>query len=77
MEDGSTRPIAIASHSLIPAERRYAHLDKEGLAIVYGVKKFHYYLFGRKLVINSDHKPLQHIFVSQSPWHQLICSAGH
>ena len=62
LEDGSMRPIAFASRSLDPAERRYAHLDKEGLAIVYGVKKFHQYLFGCKFVINSDHKPLHHIF---------------
>ena len=61
------RPIAFASRSLNPAERRYAHLDKEGLAIVYGVKKFHQYLFGRKFVINSDHKPLRHIFDESKP----------
>ena len=57
LEDGSTRPITFASCSLNPAKRRYAHLDKEGLAIVYGVKKFNQYLFGRKFVIKSDHKP--------------------
>lgn len=61
-EDGSTRPIAFASRSLNPAERNYAHLDKEGLAIVFGVKKFHQFLFGRKFTINSDHKPLRYIF---------------
>ena len=80
LEDGSTRPIAFASRSLNPAEHRYAHLDKEGLAIVYGVKKFHQYLFGRKFVINSDHKPFATSLMSQSlfhPWHQLVCSAGH
>ena len=50
LEDGSTRPIAFASRSLNPAERKYSHLEKEGLAIVYGVKTFHQYLFGRKFV---------------------------
>ena len=67
LEDGSTRPIAFASRSLNPAERKYSHLDKEGLAIVYGVKKFHQYLFGRKFVINSDHKLLRHIFDESKP----------
>ena len=66
-EDGSTRPIAFASHSLSPAERKYAHLDKEGLAIIYGVKTFHQYLLGRKFTINSDHKLLQHIFDEAKP----------
>lgn len=37
-------------------------MEKEGLAIVCGVKKFHHYLYGRKFRINSDHKPLQYLF---------------
>ena len=60
-EEGE-RPIAFASRTLSPAERKYAHLDKEGLSIILGVKKFHEYLFGRKFVIRSDHKPLQRLF---------------
>ena len=54
--------IAFASRTLSPAERKYAHLDKEGLSIIFGVKKFHGYLFGRKFVICSDHKLLQCLF---------------
>ena len=61
------KPIAFASRSLSPAEKKYAHLDKEGLAIIFRVKKFHDYLFGRQFQIRSDHKPLQHIFDSQRP----------
>jgi hypothetical protein len=62
MEDGTEHPVAFASRSLTPAERRYAQLDKEGLAIVFGVKRFHQYLLGRSFKIYSDHKPLQHLF---------------
>ena len=40
-------PIAFASRSLSPAERKYSKLDKEALAIIFGVKRFHQYLFGR------------------------------
>ena len=62
LADGSERPIAYASQTLAPAEKKYSQIDKEGLAIIFGVKKFHQYLLGRKFVIYSDHKPLQHLF---------------
>ena len=62
MENGSDQPIAFASRSLSPAEKRYSQLDKEGLAIIFGVKRFHQYLYGRHFTIISDHKPLQHLF---------------
>ena len=62
LPDGSERPIAYASRTLGPAEKRYSQLDKEGLAIVFGVKRFHQYLAGRHFTILSDHKPLQHLF---------------
>lgn len=66
LEDGSERPIAYASRSLGPAEKKYAHLDKEGLAIIFGVKRFHQYIVGRHFTILSDHKPLQHLFQQTS-----------
>jgi len=45
-EDGSERPVAYASRSLSPAEKKYSQLDKEGLAIIFGAKRFHQYVVG-------------------------------
>ena len=59
--DGSDQPISYASRSSAPAECKYSQLDKEALAIIFGVKRFHQYLFGRPFKIVSDHKPLQHL----------------
>lgn len=57
-EGSEERPIAFASKTLTKTEQAYAHIEKEALAFVYGLKKFHKYLFGRKFVIYSDHQPL-------------------
>ena len=65
--DEKDRPIAFASRSLAAAERNYSQLEKEGLAIAFGVKKFHQYLFGRHFTITLDHKLLQHLFKETSP----------
>ena len=62
MDDGAERPIAFTSRSLSPAEKNYSQLDKEGLAVVFGVRKFHQYLYGLQFQILSDHKPLHHLF---------------
>jgi len=62
MEDNSERPVAFASRTLSKAEKNYAHLEKESLAIIFGIQKFHNFLYGRKFIIHSDHKPLMYIF---------------
>jgi hypothetical protein len=66
-EDRSERPVAYMSRTLAPEERRYSQLDKETLAIIFGVKTLHNYLFGRTLTLVSDHKQLKHIFGETQP----------
>ena len=63
----SEKPIAYASRTLSPAEKGYSQLEKEGLACVYGVKKFHEYLFGRMFFLYTDHKPLLGLLDEQKP----------
>ena len=40
---------------------RYANIERELLAVVYGCEKFHTYLFGQSFTVNTDHKPLESI----------------
>ncbi|KAJ0172353.1 hypothetical protein K1T71_012326 [Dendrolimus kikuchii] len=56
------RPVAYASRALTPAERAYSQIDREALAIVYAVRKYHQYLYGREFILRTDHKPLTYIF---------------
>jgi len=69
--DGTERLIAYTSRTLTPAEKRYCQLDKEALAIIFGLKKFNQYLFGHHFVIFTDHKPLSHLFDSTGAVPQL------
>ena len=59
--DGTERPIAYASRTLNAAEKNYAQIEKEGLALVFGIKKFHKYIYGRRFTLVTDHKPLMSI----------------
>ena len=58
MPDGTERPIGYASRSLSKAEQHYSHIEREALALVFGVRKFHSYLFGHHFELVTDHKPL-------------------
>ncbi|XP_060881762.1 uncharacterized protein K02A2.6-like [Metopolophium dirhodum] len=57
-ENGEKRPVGYASRILTVAEKKYSVIQKEALAVFWGVKKFSQYLLGRKFFLETDHKPL-------------------
>ena len=62
MEDGQEQPIAFPSCMLSKSEQNYSQIEKEALALIFGVKKFHLYLSGWIFTLVTDHKPLTTIF---------------
>src|SRR5437867_1025123 len=63
--------IAYYSHQLNKAERRYSTVERECLALVKALKHYRYYLIGRKVYVESDHKPLAWIKTSVSKNNRL------
>ena len=60
--DGLVRPVVYASRSLSKSKNNYSQTEKEGLAIVYWLKKFYQFLYGWFFTFVTDHKPLVTIF---------------
>lgn len=64
------KPVAYSSRTLSAAEKNYAHIERKLLTIVFGIQKFHKYLYVRVLTIVTDHRRshadhrnrLRHIF---------------
>jgi hypothetical protein len=52
------QPVAYSSTSLTPTQRRYCQIEKELLAVQFGLMRFRQYVYGQQATVESDHKPL-------------------
>lgn len=52
------KPVCYSSKALTETQKHYAQIEKELLAVLYGLQKYHEYVFGRHVVVETDHKPL-------------------
>ena len=59
---GNFRPVSYASRTLTEVERRYSQVERESLAIYFGIQRFKLYLYGLSFEVITDHKPLVSLF---------------
>ena len=58
MSDGLEHPVTFASRTLTDSEKNILKIEKEDLAPIFGIRKFHQYIYGRKFSLVTNHKPL-------------------
>ena len=62
INNGKRHPIRCSSRALRDYVKRYAQIEKETIALVFGVERFHEYLYGCRFIVINDHKPFKSIF---------------
>lgn len=55
------RPVAYATQALTVVQQNYPQIEKEAYAIHFGCKRFHEYVYGKEIIVETDHKPLEAI----------------
>ena len=58
----NSKPVIFASQALTRAEKNYQNSERECLATIWGMEKFHYFLYGKKFTLETDQKPLVSIY---------------
>ena len=58
----NSKPVMFASRALTGAEKNYQNLERECLAMIWGMEKFHYFLYGKQFTLKTDQKPLVSIY---------------
>ena len=72
LPDNTERPIAFGSRTLNKHEKMYSQLDKEGVAIIFGVKKFHQYIYGRRFILEQTTKHFPAYLIATEQFQPLL-----
>ena len=67
LPDRTENPISFVSRTLTDAEKKYSQVEKKGLACVFGVTRFHSYLYGHHFSLITNHKSLLSLFDASKP----------
>ena len=51
-----------ASRALTKTEQNYQNLERQALGTIWGMEKFHYFLYGKEFTLETDQKPLVSIY---------------
>ena len=54
--------VCYASRALTKTEQNYQNLEQEALGTIWGMEKFHYFLYGKEFTLETDQKPLVSIY---------------
>lgn len=65
LQDGT--PVAYASRTMSDTEQRYAQIEKELLAVLFACTRFHDYIYGQNITVETDHQPL--VTIIKKPLH--------
>ena len=60
LQDG--KPVCYTSKALTETEQRYSNIEREALGVIWGLERFHYFIYGKSCTIHTDHKPRKMIF---------------
>lgn len=58
LDNSVLKLVACASRTMSDCEINYGQTEKEFLAIAFGCKKFHKYIYGTQVDVQTDHKPI-------------------
>ena len=72
MSNGLEKPIGFVSRTHTAAEKNYSQIEKEALSCIFGINKFHIYLYGHKFILVTDHEPLLSLFKEQKAIPQQV-----